>query len=357
MTDYQLRLEAFVKLGHMFQGFCEYANNERGSRQNKNSLFEGFMEAIALAGHQNAWFTQENILYGLQNWGALLKPDNLEKWLSKYPIETNIPKSVALIMAGNIPLVGFHDFLATLITGNKVVVKQSSNDRALLPFIADYLVQVEPLFKNKIDFSEGLLNEFDTVIATGSDNTYRYFEYYFSKKPHIIRKNRNSVDVLTGNETREQLEALGEDIFRYYGLGCRSVSKIYVPKGYNFNAFFNAVYPYSPIMDHSKYANNYDYNKAVYLMSDFKIRDNGFLLLKEDPGFSSPIATLFYGFYDTLEGLRLTLETYGEKLQCVVSDNIMDGEIPFGHTQRPGLQDYADGMDTVDFLLKTEKKI
>ena len=210
-------------------------------------------------------------------------------------------------MAGNIPLVGFHDFFSVLISGHNVVVKQATNDKQLLPLIAKYLEIVEPGFKSKITFVDGQLKDFDAVIATGSDNTARYFEYYFREVPSIIRNNRNSVAVLNGNETKNDLEALSIDIFRYYGLGCRNVSKLFVPKSYDFKDFFQSIYSWHPIINQSKYANNYDYNKAVYLMSEFDMLENGFLMLKEDHRYSSPIATLFYELKNKKKTLKKRL--------------------------------------------------
>lgn len=256
-------------------------------------------------------------------------------------------------MAGNIPLVGFHDLLAVLITGNKALIKLSGNDKILLPLVTDYLKHIEPQLENCIQFTEEKMVDFDAVIATGSNNTARYFEYYFGKKPNIIRKNRNSVAVLTGDETKAELNALGEDIFRYYGLGCRSVSKLFVPTDYNFDLFFQAIYEYRDIMNLAKYANNYDYNKAVYLMSEFKILDNGFLMLKKDSSYSSPIASLFYEHYADLTSLKKRLENDKEKIQCIVGSRVNSNEVKFGETQKPALSDYADGIDTVEFLLKT----
>ncbi len=354
MTNHTLRLQAFVKLGEFFEEFCEYTNNNSNIGSKNEEWLTQFAELVAAAKHHNGWFTQENILFAIENWQKLLTKKQLENWLNRYNVNLNKEKTVALIMAGNIPFVGFHDFLAVLLTGNKALIKLSSNDKVLLPFISKYLIHQEPSLSNQIVFTEGKLEGFDAVIATGSDNTARYFEHYFSKKPHIIRKNRNSVAILTGKETNEQLEALGEDIFRYYGLGCRSVSKLFVPKGYKFDPFFEAIYKYNPIINQAKYANNYDYNKAVYLMSEFKILENGFLMLKKDEQYASPIATLFYESYDSLEVLtqKLTV-TDKEKLQCIVSHKIIDAEISFGETQKPKLHEYADNVDTVDFLLKT----
>jgi hypothetical protein len=255
-------------------------------------------------------------------------------------------------LAGNIPLVGFHDFLSVLITGHKALIKTSSNDQHLLPFLAKYLIAVEPEFADAITFTEGKLEGFDAVIATGSNNTARYFEYYFKDKPAIIRKNRNSAAILTGNESREELVGLGEDIFRYFGLGCRNVSKLFVPQGYDFKNFFEAIYEYKDVIFYDKYANNYDYNKAVFLMSNFKLLDNEFLTIKEDSGYASPISSVFYEYYDNLDTLKQKLEAEQDQLQCVVSNKLTENSIPFGQTQKPGLLDYADNVDTIAFLSK-----
>ncbi|MCM4166211.1 hypothetical protein KCTC52924_03133 [Arenibacter antarcticus] len=352
MTEHALRLNAFVKLGSFFKDYCEYAKKNPQLDLKPNPWFKTFDETITLAGHKNGWFTPENILFSIENWGDLLSRERLTDWLSPYDLNKNSPKSVAVIMAGNIPLVGFHDFLCTLISGNRAILKLSSNDKVLLPFVCSYLVEMEPSLKDDIVFADGRLEHFDAVIATGSDNTSRYFEHYFGKKSNIIRKNRNSVAVLTGRESEAQLRALGEDVFRYYGLGCRSVSKLFVPKDYNFDSFFKAVFPFNSILEQAKYANNYDYNKAVYLMSLFKILENGFLMLKEDTNYASPIATLFYEPYDSIEELKIRLRNDSDRLQCIVADGLMEDEIPFGQTQKPALTAYADNMDTVEFLLK-----
>ena len=233
-----------------------------------------------------------------------------------------------------------------------MLAKLSSNDKQLLPFLAQYLISIEPEFKNLIEFTEGRLTNFDAVIATGSDNTARYFEYYFSKYPNIIRKNRNSVAVLTGDETKEEMELLADDIFRYFGLGCRNVSKIFFPEKYDFDKFFNGMFSWKHVINNHKYINNYDYNKAVYLMSNIKLLDNEYLLLKEDTGYSSPISVTFYETYANLEDVKKKLEEEADKIQAIVSNIGIDNEIPFGTAQNPELWDYADGVDTVDFLLK-----
>jgi hypothetical protein len=248
--------------------------------------------------------------------------------------------------------VGFHDFLSVLISGNKVLVKTSSNDQYLIKFLAKYLISANQNLEEYITFTDGKLENFDAVIATGSNNTARYFEYYFKNKPSIIRKNRNSVAVLNGNETHEDLENLGEDIFRYFGLGCRNVSKLFVPKNYDFQAFFKAIFKYKDVIFYEKYSNNYDYNKAVFLMSNFKLLDNEFLTLKEDISYSSPISSVFYEYYDDLELLKQHLKNDSEKIQCIVSNNLIENSIAFGETQKPHLWDYADNVDTLQFLMK-----
>lgn len=327
----QQRINGFVKLGNFLS--TEVFKNE---------------ELINSASAHNGWFTKENIIFALKGWSEILTEEKLNKWLSPYNFPEKQPKTVAIVMAGNIPLVGFHDFLSVLITGNKVLAKLSSNDTVLLPFLAKKLIEIEPGFAGLIEFTEERLSNFDAVIATGSNNTARYFEYYFGKYPSIIRKNRNSVAILTGNETPEQLDALAEDIFRYFGLGCRNVSKLFLPKDYNFDPFFNAMYGWKEIINNNKYINNYDYNKAVYLMSNIELLDNEFLLLKEDNGFSSPISVVFYQYYESEDELRKYLSENKEHIQAIVSEK----DIPFGAAQKPQLWDYADGVDTISFLLE-----
>ncbi|WP_282030964.1 acyl-CoA reductase [Winogradskyella eximia] len=343
---------AFVELGKFINQFATIPFAKQEHVLQNDLFFDGFKHQIKLAKEHNGWFTESNIVYTLNSWSKELTDSKINSWISKYNFNSKNPKTVAIIMAGNIPLVGFHDFLSVLISGHNVLVKQSSNDKHLLPFLAKYLEVIEPSFKGRITFTEEKLENFDAVIATGSDNTARYFEYYFKNKPSIIRKNRNSVAVLTGNETSEQLEALSDDIFRYYGLGCRNVSKIFIPKNYNFDAFFNAVYKWHPIINESKYANNYDYNKAVYLMSEFEMLENGFLMIKEDESYASPIATLFYEYYNDIHEIKDKLIADKDKIQCIVSNKLTDSDIAFGETQNPQLSDYADNLDTIEFLLK-----
>jgi hypothetical protein len=342
----------FVELGAFLSQYSLDNNQKKSNVKNNEEYFEAFENLIALSQSHNGWFTLEQVHHSISSWAEALTEDNLNKWLANYTITEESNKNIGIILAGNIPLVGFHDFLSVLITGNNVLVKTSSNDQHLIKFLAKYLISIDNRLQNKITFVEGKLEGFDAVIATGSNNTSRYFEYYFKKKPSIIRKNRNSVAVLNGKETTEDLIALGEDIFRYFGLGCRNVSKLFVPKGYEFKTFFEAIYEYKDVIFYERYANNYDYNKAVFLMSLYKLLDNEFLTLKEDASYSSPISSVFYEYYDTIEEIKTKLEEDAEQIQCVVSNNLIDNSISFGQTQKPMLWDYADNVDTIKFLLK-----
>ena len=336
------RIEAFSDLAKELENYFLY--------KEKAPLYKKIELILEEAERKNAWFDRENCLMTLHHWAGLLKKENLSQWLSSYSIK-NIPqKRIALILAGNIPLVGFHDLLCTLLIGHTAIVKLSSNDKILLPFLISELKNLTPIFEDKIIFMEEKLTDFDAVIATGSNNTARYFEYYFGKKPHIIRKNRNSVAILTGEETKEELELLGKDIFTYFGLGCRNVSKIFIPENYDFTNFFQAIYSFHSVMNHQKYINNYDYNKAVYLMNLEQLLENGFLLLKEDKHYASPIATLFYEKYTNLSYLLESLTEDKELIQCIVSNGSFPNSITFGQAQIPSLRDYADGIDTIAFL-------
>jgi hypothetical protein len=342
---------SFIELGKFLSQFSEDNSSINPTVLHNDLFFDDFIALIKLSQSHNGWYTPEQVYFSIQSWAEALTEENLNQWLSAYDFQVNEPKNIALILAGNIPLVGFHDFLSVLITGHDVLIKTSSNDQHLLPFLAKYIIAIDPELANKITFVEGKLENFDAVIATGSNNTARYFEYYFKDKPSIIRKSRNSIAVLNGKETKEQLSALGEDIFRYFGLGCRNVSKIFVPKGYIFDGFFEAIFEYQDVIHYEKYANNYDYNKAVFLMSNFKLLDNGFLTIKEDKSHASPISSVFYEFYDDIKDLQIRLQTENEQIQCIVSNNLIKDSIDFGQTQRPKLWNYADNIDTISFLL------
>ncbi len=346
------RIVAFAALGKFLSQFDEENIVRQDDLSNNTSFYELFSQTIEYAKHYNSWFTPSEVKIALTTWSKALTEENLKDWIGNYTITDHTTKTVGIVMAGNIPLVGFHDLLSILISGHKALIKLSSNDNKLIPLCCEFLIDQNEEFKSLIEFTDEQLKNFDAVIATGSNNTARYFEYYFNKYPNIIRKSRNSVAVITGNESSASLEALGEDIFRYFGLGCRSVSKIFVPRGYDFDKFFKAMFKYNELVNNDKYINNYDYNKAVYLMSEYNILDNGFLILKEDESHASPIGSLFYEYYDDITSLSEKLVEDQEKIQCIVNSPITSSNVNFGETQNPSLMDYADGVDTISFLLK-----
>jgi hypothetical protein len=298
----------------------------------------------------NPWFTPENVRSALDAIASELTEENLIQWTNSYPQlkESNSPITAGVIMAGNIPLVGFHDFLCTLISGNNIVAKTSSKDSQLLVLISEILSDINPEFKNRIVFTDDTLKGFDVVIASGSNNSSRYFEYYFGKYPNIIRKNRNSIAILEGDESEDDLEALGTDIFSYFGLGCRNVSKIYLPEGFNLAILDKYWKSFSGCISHQKYANNYDFNKAVYIVNKENFFDTGYLLMKEEKKLASPISVLHYEYYKTLNDVIKQTELMKENIQCIVGNHY----IPFGKAQSPHLWDYADGIDTIEFLQK-----
>jgi hypothetical protein len=308
-------------------------------------------EILFRAEQQNNWFTAENIRLAIESLSLLLNKDRLTQWVAAYEFSNSSPKSIGVIMAGNIPLVGFTDFLAIIISGHVAKMKLSSQDNVLLPFIVDLLLEIEPKLAAQINFIERL-KEVDAVIATGSDNTSRYFEYYFAKYPHIIRKNRTSCAVLNGKESPDEIHRLGLDIFRYYGLGCRNVSKVYFPKDYNIESLLGNLNNHEGIAIHHKYHNNYDYNKSIYLVNLVHHYDNGFLLLTEDAALVSPISVLFYERYDDQAHLNELLGAHKDKIQCIVSkDGWYDGGLSLGEAQNPSLMDYADNVDVMAFLI------
>ncbi|RLD80410.1 MAG: acyl-CoA reductase [Bacteroidetes bacterium] len=342
------RIEAFSTLGRVL----EQIGKEKSFKIDSHDL-ESFEQAFDKALASNAWFTPESVFNMLQSFGASMKTEELARWTKMYDLDAiQEPKRIAVVMAGNIPAVGFHDFLSVLMAGHIIQAKLSSDDKFLIPAIADLLIKIEPAFSDKISFADEKIKDFDSVIATGSNNTSRYFNYYFGKYPHIIRKNRNALAVLTGNETAAELKALGDDIFMYYGLGCRNISRLFVPKDYDLKTFFEAIEEFSSVGDHHKYRNNYDYNKSVFLINGDPHFDNGFLLLKEDHAMTSPVSVLHYERYQSAEELNAFIAENTENIQCVVSvSDDIPGGIPPGTAQHPNLWDYADGVDTMEFLI------
>ena len=336
MDTLSKRIDALESLGDYFSNFDE-----------KKPEYFYFVEAIEKATTENGWFTKEECFYAITYWGTVLEKVKIQEWISPYALlENQSPKTIALVLAGNIPMVGFHDIIAVWITGNTPLIKCASKDKVLIPFV----INNNPLLKSISLFTDEKLQDFDAVIATGSNNSARYFDYYFAKYPSLIRKNRNGVAVLNGKETKSELENLGRDMLQYFGLGCRNVAKLYLPNGFDLNRIFSGIYPLSSIIDVKKYSNNYHYNRSVFLMSEFNFADNGFFILKEDTAISSPIGCAFYQYYDDANKLKDQLEDQKDNIQCIVTNEPYPNAVSFGQTQIPSLSDYADGVDTIKFL-------
>jgi hypothetical protein len=315
---------------------------------------EEFNEVLAFAKSKNGWFTIDNLKKSIQTIvDKYLNESELRDFVALYPkeyFEPKEPKKVGIVAAGNIPLVGFQDIIHVILTGHVAVYKASSQDEILIQYILKDLKSINPDIEKALVLADRL-NNLDAYIATGSGNTSRYFDYYFGSKPNIIRKNRTSVAVLTGEENKIELSDLGNDIFSYFGLGCRNIAKLFVPEGYDFTPLFEAIEYWNTISMHSKYNNNYDYMKSIYLVNGIQHLDNGFLLIKNDENLASPISTLFYENYTDLDSLAKRLESQKEEIQVVVSKlPITENIYRFGDSQSPGLADYADNVDTIKFL-------
>jgi hypothetical protein len=336
------RIQLISDIGEFLKNYLDenYDNN------NDDKLVE-FKDVITKAQSKNPWFTDANIKVNLTYWSKKLTKHNLNKWLSKYNLNNTSRKNIAIIMAGNIPLVGFHDFICVFLSGHNSIIKLSNSDNCIIPFLTDLM----KLPSERIVYSDSFLKDYDGVIATGSDNTSRYFDYYFKNKRSIIRKNRNSIAILNGEESDDDLKSLSQDIFTYFGLGCRNVSKLYVPKNYNFDLFFNSIFCYKELINNHKYANNYDYNKAIYLMSEYKFLDNGFFIVKEGNEMHSPISTINFEYYDNVSILKEKINLEDDDIQCIVSNIEFKGKVNFGETQNPSLNQYADNIDVMRFLL------
>ncbi len=332
----ETRLQALADLGQKIDGLSTEALDELAFRANG----------------QNPWFTPPNVKLAFAGIRHLLAPDKLAEWAAKYTFGPTEPKTVGVVMAGNLPMVGAHDLFCLFLSGHRLQAKLSSQDTFLMTKLVDWLIELAPEWRDYVQLTERLV-QIDAVIATGSDNSSRYFDYYFAKYPHIIRKNRTSVAVLSGGESVAQLQALGQDVFQYFGLGCRNVSKLLVPPQYNFAHFYEAIEPLAKTVgDYYKYQNNHDYNLSIYLVNGTPHLDNGFLILKEDKALVSPISVLFYEYYTDEADLAQKLADHADKIQCVVSDpTIFPNCTAFGQAQQPSIADYADGIDTLQFLL------
>ena len=339
------RITLFVKLGRFFS---DYINNNLESLE-KNKFDKAINESIL----QNSFFSKKNILKSLLSWSNVLTKKSIDNFLSNYIIKIKKrEKKIAIVMAGNIPLVGFHDFFCVIVSGNFAVIKLSSKDSHLFKFILRFLVKENPDFSTKFDVVENKLQIFDAVIATGNNISANQFELYFKKYPKIIRRNRHSIAILNGNETKKEIELLANDIFYYYGLGCRNVSKIFIPNNYNLDILFKSFVLWNEVINKNSYANNYNYYRAIYLLNKEVFFDNGFVLLKESEKIGSPVGTIYFEYYKSENQIKEMIKKNNEKIQCIVSNNNYRKTIKFGETQMPNLNDFADDIDTFNFLLK-----
>ena len=352
-------IRTFTRLGIFLQQFSKPEKPTRHSESWLEELnlkfFQQFERVIESSHIHNPWFTENNVRLALGSIGKSLSPEKLADWLSRYnlPAARKKPATVAVIMAGNIPLVGFHDIMCVLISGHNLLAKLSVKDEHLPVMIGEVLGFLYGDFAGRIRFEEGRLKNFNAVIATGGDNTSRYFEYYFGKYPNIIRKNRNSAAILDGSESPQELRQLADDIFRYFGLGCRNVSRLFIPVDYDFSSMIETFETYRHYADHNQWANNYEYQRALHLIDQIPHLDTGFLILREENSFASPISVINYQRTgNTSEALEIAGREI-EKLQCLAGKpGLAENIIPFGKTQEPDLDEYADNTDTMEFLLK-----
>lgn len=335
------RIRTFAALGKVM---CDGAEGVTAGSAGR------FAELIDTLQHTNPWFTPDNVRLAVSSAGRTLSEENMFRWLSSYPElqKERQPLTVGVVMAGNIPLVGFHDLLCVLVTGNRLQAKLSNRDEPLMRAVAETLTDIEPELAPFIEITSDRLKDFDMVIATGSNNTSRYFEYYFRNIPSIIRRNRNSIAIIDGTETPGELTLLGDDIFTYFGLGCRNVSKIYLPEGYDPASLISHWQKYGALRSHYKYAVNYDHNKAIMIVNRVPFIDGGFVLLSESSSLTPPMAVLHYEFYPPAATPLPEPEAAESLLQCVAGH----GHLPFGSAQQPELWDYADNIDTISFVLK-----
>ncbi|WP_068597736.1 acyl-CoA reductase [Vaginella massiliensis] len=349
---FEERISAFDELGQFFLFLADGRLPNDNQFAAKFNYWKAEAEQLMIsAENSNPWFTQENISFALKNWGEALAESNLRNWtLNLRAVEH--PKNIGIIMAGNLPLVGFHDLLCVVDAGHRALIKPSSKDEKLLQLVCLYLNSIHEDFDDLIQKVEKL-SDFDAVIATGSNNTARYFEQYFEHVPHIIRKNRTSVAILEGNESEKELQSLGEDLFRYFGLGCRNVTKLYVRDENQLQELIKAIFPWGvKLLHQTKYANNYDYNRAIYLLSKDEFYDNNFVLFKKDASLHSPLAVIHYELYDEVDAVLESLDSQHDDIQCIVSHLPLKNGIAFGQTQKPNLDDYADNIDTLQFLVE-----
>ncbi|MEN8201370.1 MAG: acyl-CoA reductase [Bacteroidota bacterium] len=348
-------ISTFTRLGEFLAQFPEGTRSSApGMDELNREYFDEFSSLLETEHIYNPWFTPESIQRALLGISMMLTEEVLHRWchengISGKPQESM--KTIGLVLAGNIPLVGFHDLLCVLAAGHKVLAKPSSKDERLIQKVAELLGSIDPAMGGRIEFNPEKLKGMNAVIATGSDNSARYFEYYFRDMPHIIRKNRNGIAVLTGKETKDDLAGIGDDIFSYFGMGCRNVTKIFIPQDYDLKVLLGVLDSYHPLCQHHKYSNNLAYYRTMYLMNQVPLLDNEVLLLKEDHSIASPVGVVFYERYSEIGWVQEQLRIHSEEIQCVVSLHPdIEGALQPGTTQEPMPWDYADGVDTISFL-------
>lgn len=348
-------ISAFTHLGHEFLIASSKADENPGDRSVQGILTEA-MENARLS---NPWFIPDFVRFAYTAWAEALQHDKIQLWLA----DNGLPEfhessrlNIGIIMAGNIPMVGLHDLLCVLASGHNALIRLSSADTVLMKAVIRVLCDIDPAFRERINITEGPLKSADAIIATGSNNTSRYFDYYFGKYPHIIRKNRNGTAVLTGKETTGELQMLADDVFMYFGLGCRNISKIYSPEGFHIEDIFPNFNKYAFLGNMHKYRNNYDYQKSILLINKVPHLDNGFTILKNDHAFISPVSVVHTEAYTSVEQVREDLTLNSDRIQCIVTRLTgLENTVPFGSSQKPELWDYADGVDTMGFLLELRK--
>lgn len=341
------KINALVSLGKVMKAIGEGENWQGFDLGITEEEYVKLQTAVNQAKIYNGWFEPSEVKRSFNAWGEALSEEELREWVSKYSPTDASSKRVAIIMAGNIPLVGLHDLISVYLSGHQAKIKMSSDDNKLLPALLEVWSLFDENLQDSVQIAGPKLGGFDAVIATGSNNTARHFEQYFGNYPNIIRKNRTSVAILSGEESEEELKELATDIFAYFGLGCRNVTKLYLPEGFDLDKVFGGLFHYQDVVNNKKYGNNYDYHKAIFLLEGYDVLENGFILLKQDESLSSPIGTLYYEYYNDKDQLRNKLTSQEENIQCIVSQD----DIPFGQAQAPKLWDYADGVDTMKFLM------
>jgi hypothetical protein len=334
------RINAFVQVGLFI--------NRHYNKQQKDTetqLHQGLEKLVETVHIYNNWFTPNFVNDAIINISTFLNEEELTKFTQ--PLKETSQKTIAIVCAGNIPMVCFHDILCVLLSGNKALIKLASDDAILLPFFLKLLCHYESSFENHILFADGKLGKFDAIIATGSDNTASHLHYYFGKYPNIIRKSRTSIAILNGQESTKDLTNLGKDVFQYFGLGCRNVSKLLVPQNYSFNTFFESIIDFGYVINNKKYGNNYDYHRAIYLLESLPFLDNNFIMVKESVDLHSPVGVLYYQPYNSQKEIESYISQNNHHIQCIIGKN----HIPFGYSQQPVISDFADNVNTMEFLV------